>query len=142
MLRYPVILKLCDNKKMSVRFLDVPSAVTYGSDAADALHNAAGALQTAFMTYIQDRRPIPYPSPYRKKKWLVTLPVLSQAKIALYRAMFAAGVGKADLARRLGAHMPQVDRLLDLSHASKIEQIEAALRAVGKELTIKVLDVA
>jgi antitoxin HicB len=38
---------------------------------------------------------------------------------------------KADLARLLGVHMPQVDRLLDLRHRSKLEQADAALNAVG-----------
>ena len=70
----------------------------------------------------------------------MTLPVLSEARIALYEAIIAGRVRKSELARRLGAHMPQVDRLLDLSHSSKIEQIEAALRATGKMLTIGVRD--
>jgi len=35
------------------------------------------------------------------------------------------------LARLLGVHMPQVDRLLDLRHRSKLEQADAALNAVG-----------
>jgi antitoxin HicB len=39
-------------------------------------------------------------------------------------------------------HSPQVDRLLDLSHSSKIEQIEAALLAAGKRLTIGIQDAA
>jgi antitoxin HicB len=72
----------------------------------------------------------------------VTLPLLSEAKIALYDAMIARRVRKSELARRPGAHMPQIDRLLDLSHSSKIEQIKAALRATGKQLTIEVRDAA
>jgi hypothetical protein len=35
-----------------------------------------------------------------------------------------------------------VDRLLDLSHSSKIEQIEAALLAAEKRLTIGIQDAA
>ncbi len=35
-------------------------------------------------------------------------------------------IHKAELARRFGWHMPQVDRLFDLRHASKLDQIEAA----------------
>lgn len=142
MLQYPVILKHDTNDTILVTFPDVPEAVTFGSDEASALHHATDALETAFMAYIEDRRPIPRPSPIRRAKWSVTLPVLSEAKIALYEAMIAGRVRKAELARRLGAHMPQIDRLLDLSHSSKIEQIEAALRATGKQLTIEVRDAA
>jgi antitoxin HicB len=48
------------------------------------------------------------------------------------------GIKKAELARRLGWHMPQVDRLFDLRHASKIDQIEAAAHALGRHIEITV----
>jgi len=35
-----------------------------------------------------------------------------------------------------------VDRLLDLKHASRLDQIETALRALDKRLTIEVKDAA
>lgn len=41
-------------------------------------------------------------------------------------------VRKADLARQLGWHGPQIHRLLDLDHASRLDQIEAALAVLGK----------
>jgi antitoxin HicB len=51
-------------------------------------------------------------------------------------------VGKAELARRLGWHMPQVDRLLDLRHASRLDQLAQAFRVLGKQLTITVHEAA
>ena len=72
----------------------------------------------------------------------VMLPALTEAKIELYRQMRAAGVGKAELARRLHCHLPQIDRLLDLNHGSRLDQIEQALLAVGKRLTISIEDAA
>jgi antitoxin HicB len=62
--------------------------------------------------------------------------------VLLYRAMRERGVRKADLARRLGWHGPQIDRLLDLNHASRLDQIEAALAALGKRLTLDLADAA
>jgi antitoxin HicB len=56
--------------------------------------------------------------------------------------MREAGVGKADLARRLNWHMPQVNRVLDLRHASRIDQLEAALAALGKKLVLEIEDAA
>jgi antitoxin HicB len=38
----------------------------------------------------------------------------------------------------LGWHLPQVDRLLDLTHASRLDQAEAALASLGHTLEIKV----
>jgi antitoxin HicB len=56
--------------------------------------------------------------------------------------MRAARVGKAKLARRLNCHLPQVDRLLDLNHASRLDRLEAAFRALGKRLSIVIEDAA
>ena len=51
-------------------------------------------------------------------------------------------VGKAELARRLNCHLPQVDRLLDLSHGSRLDQLEAGFRALGKQLSIEIREPA
>lgn len=56
--------------------------------------------------------------------------------------MRIARVNKAEPARRLNCHMPQVDRLLDLRHASRLDQMEAAFRALGKQLSVDVRDAA
>jgi antitoxin HicB len=96
------------------------------------------ALETGIMMYIEDRQPIPPPSAIRGRERAVRLPALSESKVGIYNAMREARVRKADLARKLNVHMPQIDRLLDLNHASRLDQIEAALRALGKELVIEV----
>ena len=56
--------------------------------------------------------------------------------------MQASGLRKADLARRLGVSKPQVERLFDLTHASRLEQIEQAFRALHKRLELSVEDAA
>jgi antitoxin HicB len=93
--------------------------------------------------YIRRKRDIP--SPVRRKGAsvrTVTLPALTQAKLALYSEMRTAGVRKADLARRLGWSKNQVERLLDLEHASRMDQVEAALKAIGKKIAIRISDAA
>ncbi|MNW20292.1 Antitoxin HicB [compost metagenome] len=52
--------------------------------------------------------------------------------------MIQQGIRKTELARRLGVHNPQVDRLLDLTHSSKLEAVEAAFRELGRRLDISV----
>ena len=99
---------------------------------------AVDALETGIMMYIGDRRPIPPPSAIRRGKRAVRLPALSESKIEIYKAMREAGIRKVDLARKLNVHIPQIDRLLNLNHASRLDQIEAALRALGKELVIEI----
>ena len=63
---------------------------------------------------------------------------LECAKLGVYQAMTEQGVKKAELARRLGWHMPQVDRLFDLSHASKLDPIEAAANVLGKHVRVQI----
>jgi antitoxin HicB len=125
-----------------VDFPDVPEAHTFGADEDEALTEAADALETALSMYIEDRRDIPKPSLVKARGKSVVLSALSEAKIGLYSAMRAKRVGKAELARRLNCHMPQVDRLLDLLHKSRLDQLEAAFRAVGKRLSIDIQDAA
>jgi antitoxin HicB len=36
------------------------------------------------------------------------------------------------------SHLPQVDRLLDLMHGSRLDQLEAAFRALGLRLGVKI----
>ena len=142
MLRYPVILKRDTNGTMRVEFPDVPEAHTFGEDVDEALMQAVDALESALSLYIDARRDIPQPSPVQPRGKAVVLPALAEAKIALYTAMRNAKVGKAELARRLNCHLPQVDRLLDLNHASRFDQLEAAFRILGKRLSVEVHEAA
>jgi len=52
--------------------------------------------------------------------------------------MRADGVGKAALAKRLGVALPQIDRLLDLRHASRLDAIERAFAALGRTMEVVV----
>lgn len=142
MLRYPVTLKRDTNNTVLVSFPDVPEAHTFGEDEAEALLRAVDALETALGLYVDDRRDVPVPSGVKRRGKAVTLPALTEAKLSLYMAMRARGVGKAEMARRLNWHLPQVDRLLDLTHASRLDQLEQAFRALGKVLCVEVRDAA
>jgi antitoxin HicB len=138
MIKYPVILERDTNGALLVSFPDIPEAHTFGDDEAEALLRAADALETALSIYVDARRPIPPASPVKRGRKSVVLPALTEAKLALYAAMREAGVGKAELARRLNWHLPQVDRLIDLMHASRLDQIEDGFRALGLRLNISV----
>ena len=65
---------------------------------------------------------------------------LDAAKIALRREMRAHGVNNSELARRLGVAENHVRRLVDLDHRSRIDDVERALKAFGKALSIGVED--
>jgi antitoxin HicB len=135
---YPATVRRDDNGTWLVTFPDIEGA-TYGDTIEDALAHAQDALATILEAYIKDRRPIPPPSP-RRTKYRVPVPALIEAKVRLYEAMQTAHVGKAELGRRLHWHPPQVDRLLTMTHGSKLEQLEAAFLALGKRLVVGVED--
>ena len=138
MLRYPVTLERDTNGTMRVEFPDVPEANTFGEDADEALMQAVDALESALSMYVEDRRDIPKPSPVKARGKAVILPALTEAKLALDSTMRANRVGKAELARRLNWHLPQVDRLLALLHASRLDHLEAAFRVLGKRLAVEI----
>ena len=142
MYTYPVVLEPDDNDTVMVSFPDVPGAVSFGDDEDEALMRAVDALETMFIATIGDRRDIPVPSRPRQRQRTVTLPPLAAAKVALYQTMREQGVRKAELARRLHRDFRQVDRLLDLRHRSRLDQIEAALAVLGKRLEIGLRDAA
>ena len=136
MLRYPVKLRRDDNGTLLVAVPDFPEIATFGEDETDALARAADAIATAIQGRITDRQDVPTPSAPKRGHRMASLPALAWAKLELYRAMLTTRTRKADLARRLGVHAPQVDRLLDLNHDSRLDQIENAARAMGRELVI------
>jgi len=135
-MRYAVTLTPDDNGTWLVSVPDLPEALTFGEDREEALARAVDAIETALMGAIAARDEIAEPKTVGELS--VGLPALSAAKIALYQAMRAEKVGKAALAKRLGVALPQIDRLLDLRHASWLDAIERALAALGRSLTIVV----
>ena len=140
MFNYPVVLEAQPEGGFVVTFPDVPEAITQGEDEEEALLYAVEALESALLFYISDRKPLPAPSQPKRRQRVVRPSALEAAKLGVYQAMTEQGVKKSELARRLGWHMPQVDRLLDLRHASRLDQIEAAARALGRHVEVRVAD--
>jgi antitoxin HicB len=136
-MRYPARITQEDNGTLTVTFPDIPEAITFGETRGEALRRAVDALETALSFYIDDRRALPRPSPARGRA-IVNPSLQAQLKLQLYGAMRKAGFRKTDLARRMGVHAPQIDRLLDLTHASRLDQIESALAALGMRLELAV----
>jgi antitoxin HicB len=134
---YPITIEPDDNGTLLVSFVDIPEAHTFADDADEITARATDCVLTALEGYMKDRRPIPPPS--GELTGAVRLPPLAGAKIELYEAMRNAGVRKAELARRLRWHMPQVDRLLSLRHGSRLEHLEAALAALDHRLEMRVV---
>jgi len=137
MFDYPVTLTP-DDGTVLVTFADVPEAITFGADEAEALLKAIDALETGLSFYVDARKSLPIASQPAVGQKTVRPSALECAKLGVYQAMTEQGIKKAELARRLGWHMPQVDRLFDLRHASKLDQIEAAANVLGKHVHVHI----
>lgn len=137
MFKYPVTLTK-DGANLLVTFKDIPEAITFGKNEEEALENAIDALETGLSFYVDARKPLPKPSKAKRGQKIISPSALESAKLGVYQAMMDQGIKKAELARRLGWHMPQIDRLFDLKHSSKFDQIEAAATVLGCHIEITV----
>jgi antitoxin HicB len=121
---------------LTVRFRDLPEAITSGTERREALEQAADCLEEAIANRIVMRLEIPAPSAARSRQPLVPVPAPMAAKLALYLAMKEAGVSNTTLSRRLGCDEKEVRRMLDPRHPTKLPRVQAALRLLGKRLII------
>lgn len=142
MFGYPLELTPDDNGTFFVTSRDFPEVTTFGETKENACRNAVGAIEEAIAARMHDRRDMPSPAEDRMLTMFgdqcVALPVLTVLKIGLYQALRQSDMTRADLARALGWHREQVDRLFRLDHASRIDQIEAAFAKLGKDIDIEI----
>ncbi|MYA00844.1 MAG: type II toxin-antitoxin system HicB family antitoxin [Chloroflexi bacterium] len=138
MLSYPIILEV-DDGTLLVTSPDFPELTTFGEDRQEAIARAVDALEEAIAARMHSRLDVPSPS---EGEVFATLPTLTAVKLMLYQGMRDRQIGKAELARRLGWHLPQVDRVLNVQHSSRLEQMDAALGAIGLRLDVSARNVS
>lgn len=115
---------------------DLPELNSYGDDREHAIREALDGIESALSIYVDERRAIPPASAPQEGEYVVHLPTVTVAKIALWNAMMERDMRKADLCRLLGVHQAQGDRLVDFLHTSKMEQLEAALYALNVKIRL------
>ena len=133
-----------DNGTLLVTCPAFPEVTTFAPNDSDELTSIAlKAIEEAIAARISEGGPLPREvKPAERKRHKgpsVKLPLLTALKVQLYNAVREAGVSRAELARRLGWHREQVDRLFRLDHASRIDQIEAAFKELHRDLDVRVL---
>jgi len=121
-----------------VTFRDIPEALTSGATKKEAMEMAADALATAMEFYFEDRRPVPMPTKARKGEELVELPASVAVKVLLLNEMLKENMTPSKLAKKLDASPQTVTRIVDLHHATKIDTLADAFKAMGKTLNFSV----
>lgn len=137
-MHYPALFAPAEEGGFVVSFRDIPEAITQGDSLEEAQAMAADALVTALDFYFEDRRQVPPPSPAQAGEQLVSLPASLWAKVLLLNEMLAQKVRPSDLAARLGVQRQEITRLTTLRHPTKIDNIAAALAAMGRTLEISI----
>ncbi len=135
MLAYPIRLNKDDNGTYLVTCPDFPEVTTFGNTRNKALEYARHAIEEAVEARIADREEIPTPSNGRCKVALSTQATLT---VFLSNIMLNKNVNKSQLARKLRWHRPQVDRLLNIRHETRLDQIDAAFRALETRVKVSI----
>jgi antitoxin HicB len=135
--RYLIKLEPDDNDTLLVTCPALPEVTTFGEDEADALRHARNAIEEALANRIADGLDIPAPAK-RSRGRAVALPLMTALKVSLYRSLREAGLTRAELMRRLGWNRESVDRLFRLDHASRLDQLEAAFKALGRSVDVSI----
>ena len=144
---YLCVLTPDDNGTFLVTCPALPEVTTFGDDEAQARRNAVGAIEEAIAARIDANDPLPRPATDAQMKrrssgiW-IKLPLLSSLKALLYLVLRESQISRAELARQLGWHREQVDRLFRLDHASRLDQIEAAFEKLKWRPEVRMREIA
>jgi antitoxin HicB len=111
-----------------------PEVTTFGDTQPEAFRSGLKAIEEAISARMADGEDIPAPLTECEGLRCVEISALSYLKVALYMICREREVTRAELARRLGWHREQVDRLFRLDHKSQLDQLEAAFMALGESI--------
>lgn len=134
---YPATVESNNEGGFIARFRDVPEAITEAWNLEELKNNARDALISAIDFYIEDRKVFPAGSYVKSGDLAIELPASVVAKVLLLNTMVQTNVRPVDLARKMKIKPQEVTRLTDIRHATKIDTIQAALRALGKDLILE-----
>jgi antitoxin HicB len=125
-----------DNGTLLITCPAFPEVTTFAEDREHIPIRARAAIEEAIAARIAAGEKIPPPQHQRDVEAEISL--LSALKLELYLTARRLAVSRAELARRLHWHREQVDRLFRLNHASKLDQIEAAFKALDRRIDIRI----
>ena len=148
MLAYPINIVPDDNDTMLITCPSFPEVTTFVENVPDGVkegvEHVRQAIEEAIAARIDAGGEIPpsfdpeAPGAMDHADAPVRISALSSIKTLLYVELQQSGLTRAELQRRLGWNRESVDRLFRLDHGSKLEQLEAAFRALGRQMILNV----
>ena len=134
---YPCILTPEPEGGFFAQFPDVRGALTGGADRQETLVMAEDALAVALGGYVESGWDIPQPSALAAGQYLVSVPPVVAAKLALYTALREQQISHAELAGRMGISKAAAAKLVNPDYHSHFTTVMRALNAVGRRLVVE-----
>jgi antitoxin HicB len=142
-MEYPARFKPDADGGFVIEFPDFGWGVSQGETEEDARRIAHDLLVTLVQSQIKNGEEVPRPrKPRGKGIRMVRLSALHSMKVELYQSFLDSGLRKSELARRLEIPKTVIDRLFDLNNRTRLDQIEEAFDALGKQVDVSVRDAA
>lgn len=135
---YPAVIRELADNEWLVSFPDIPQINTSGDSHADALANAADALEEMILGQLAHGRPAPTPREAGEGETPVDLDPVTAARAALVQAMADANMTNVALAKRLNKSEGAVRRLTHGGTGVKIDTLIEALHALGRRAALAV----
>ena len=129
---FPAQLRPDRTGEVVVSFRDLPECLTSGADEAEALTEAADALEEAIAGRIKRGDDIPAPSARQSGERRVAVPSGMAAKAALALTFRESGLPRAEFAALAGTDEGSIGRMLDPKHRTAPSHIERILRVLGQ----------
>jgi antitoxin HicB len=127
-MNYLALFEPAEEGGFVVTLPDFEFGITQGDTKEEALDMAADSLALVIESYIEQGQPLPNAKHRCGARYrAINLPALQAIQAELYRQFTASGLRKIDLARRLGIPKTVIDRLFDLNHRSRLDQIRSKL---------------
>ena len=135
---YPAFLQTDRSGEIIVSFRDLPECLTSGADEAEALIEAADALEEAIAGRLKRGDDIPAPSTQQSGERRVAVPSGMASKAALVLALRESGLPRAEFAALAGTDEGSIGEMLDPGHQTAPGHIERVLRVLGQQLVVEV----
>ena len=136
MLKYAIELTPDDNDTFLVTCPDLPEVTTFGETEEDAISYGQSAVEEAVTARLAGFEDIPRAK--AKSRFEVKVSLQLALKVLLKWQLDANEITRYQLAKAMGKARPQIDRLFDPTHGTKIDQYEAAAHALGATIEISI----
>ena len=133
-------LKVEDGTEI-IKCRDLPELLSWPEDGETLEQWAKYAVEDCIAFRIKDGEIIPEASDPEPGEYVVKLTTSEEAKILLHNEMVKGNISRAEFARRANMRLPDVTRLLNIKHQTKLDTIASALQVVGKQLKLSVVSI-